>query len=125
MVNSNAERPHRLRDILNLTRSEVLECQWQLIADLLMHAAGNTDPARLSHRLQPDGDDDAVAIEVAALDHQVAQVDADAKRDASIVRDTAVRRCHLVLQLDCTATAFTALPNSTSTPSPITLTMRP
>ncbi len=68
---------------------------------------------------------DAVAIEIAVLDDHVAQIDADAQHDAPVVGE--IRFAALMRSCSSTAqsTAFTALANSASTPSPITLTMRP
>ena len=43
--------------------------------------AGDADAAGLGHRLQARGDVDAVAIDVVALDDDVAEIDADAKPD--------------------------------------------
>ena len=43
--------------------------------------AGDANTAWLRHRLQTRGDVDAVAIDVVALDDDVAEIDADAKPD--------------------------------------------
>ena len=59
------------------------------------------DAAGLGHLLQPGGDVDAIAVEIAALDHHVAEIDADAQYNALVVGER--RRSPLampLLQLD-------------------------
>ena len=57
----------------------------QLVADVVAHAARDADAAGLRQRLQPRRDVDAVAEDVAVLDHHVADIDADAERHALVV----------------------------------------
>ena len=62
---------------------------------------GKTDRARLGDALQPRGDIDAVAHEVAvALLDDVAEMDADAEHDAAVLRHAGVALDHGVLNLD-------------------------
>ena len=93
-------------------------CSWTLLGD--RHAA------RLGEALDARRDVDAVAEEVVALDHHVAEIDADAelhrlRRPAALPLASAMARCSSAAH----STALTALPNSTSSPSPISLKMRP
>ena len=99
--------------------------QRQLVSDLIVYASRKADTARFRHRLKPHADVDAIAVEVTAFDYHVAQVDADAQYDAVVLAipsfAIAMHFCNSTAQ----ATALTALANSTSTPSPMTLTTRP
>ena len=75
--------------------------------------------------LQPRGYVDAVAVDVRSLADDVAEIDADAQNDAPILAQEHVGLGHVLLQLERRLAAFTALANSISTPSPMTLTIRP
>ena len=48
--------------------------------------AGDQHPAGLAQLLQPGGDVDPVAHQVVALDHHVAEIDADPEHDAPVGR---------------------------------------
>ena len=54
-------------------------------ADLVVHDAGNADPARLGERFQARGDIDSVAKDVAALGDHVTEIDPDAEPDAAVL----------------------------------------
>ena len=56
--------------------------------------------ARLRERLEPGGDVDAVAVNVVALDDDVAEVDADAERDALVLGQLALALGDAPLHLD-------------------------
>ena len=118
--------PDRLGDVLELGRAEVghreLEPPLHLAIGVLREAdrAGRGDP------LQPRGDVDAVAHQVAvALLDDVTQMNADAKFDTFVERDTRVALNHRVLHFGAQRTASTTLRNSMTLPSPVRLTMRP
>jgi hypothetical protein len=64
---------------------------------------GNADSAGLGKRLQACGDIDPVAEDVAALDDDVAEVDADAKPDAPLVGHFRLAVEHAALHLGGTA----------------------
>src|ERR1700722_7567609 len=70
-------------------------------AHLTVGVFRQTDCARLANTLQPRGDIDAVAHEVAVafLDH-VAEMNADAKLDATLGRQAGVPLDHAVLHFD-------------------------
>ncbi len=42
----------RLGDVLDLARPEVLECERQLVTDLIVDGSGHADTAGFGHRLQ-------------------------------------------------------------------------
>ena len=56
-------------------------------------------PPGVGQRFQAGGDVDAVAEDVAVLDHDVADIDADAKPQAVLVRQVLVCRGQRVLDL--------------------------
>ncbi len=53
--------------------------------DLRLHGCRDAGPAGLGERLQPGRHVDAVAEQVVALDHDVAQIDADAEAHAVLL----------------------------------------
>ena len=84
-----------------------------------------TNCARLRNALQPRGDIDAVAhqVAVALLDH-VTDVNPSAEFDPAVHRHAGVSLNEAVLHLDRAADG-TALRNSTIAPSSVRLTTRP
>ena len=94
--------------------------------DLPVGVLGQTDRARLANTLQSRGDIDAVAhqIAVALLDH-VAQMDADAKFDAPVGRDTGVALDHALLHFDGAVHGVDDAAKLDKAPSPVRLTTRP
>ena len=121
----DGEDAHRPGDVLDLLLAQILERDIELVADFVAHDPADADAARLGQPFQPRRDIDAVAEDVAVLDDDVAQVDADAELDAPVLGTPAFRsaipRCTSTAQ----RTASTTLANSTSSPSPVVLTMRP
>ena len=78
----------------------------QLALDLVVDAAGDVDAAGLGQRLQAGGDVDAVAEQVVALDHDVAEVDADPELEPPVRRQLGVAGSKLLLDLDRAAHGF-------------------
>src|ERR1035437_858241 len=97
----NADRTYYVLDRL---LSHVLETKAELIAYLIVHDAGNHDPAGVGQRLQARRHIDAVSENVIAVENDVADIDADAEFDAEF--DALVRRCrgvalcHAALDID-------------------------
>jgi hypothetical protein len=91
---------HRPGDILDLLLAHVLEGDCDLVAHLLMRRGADTNPARLSQGFQRGRDIHAVTEDVAMLDDNVAEVDADAKLDAALHRHPRVATYHLALNFD-------------------------
>ena len=82
-------------------------------------------PPGSANCLQARGDIDAVAVNVVAVDDDVADIDSDAQGDALVVGMSASRSTIARWISTAQRTASTTLGNSTSTPSPVSLTMRP
>src|SRR5205823_12280601 len=72
----HADWPH---DILEALLAEILEDAIEPVPHLVVHDRRHTDAAGLGHALQPRRDVDAVAVDVAVLDNDVARLDPDAE----------------------------------------------
>src|SRR6516164_4569874 len=75
---------HRPRDVLDLLLAHIRERESELVAHLLANHPADADPARLRQGFEPCGDIDAVAENVAFVDDDVADIDADAVLDAPV-----------------------------------------
>jgi len=84
-----------------LLLAEIGEALLQTVAHLLVRRARQTNPARFANALEPRGDVNPVAheIAVALLDH-VAEMNADPKLDALVGADPGVAIDHRTLNLD-------------------------
>ena len=93
--------PDRLGDVLELFRAEIADREFEPPFHLPIGVLGKTDRAGRGDALEPCGDIDAVAHQVAVgfLD-DVAQMDADPEFDATIGRHARVAFDHCVLHLD-------------------------
>ena len=93
--------PDRLGDVLELGRAEVADREIEPPLDLPIGLFGETDRAGLSDALKTRGDVDPVAHEIAVclLDH-VAEMNADAKLDTALRRQTRVALDHAGLDFD-------------------------
>ena len=93
--------PDRLSDVLELGRAEIGDRQIEPPFHLPIGVLGEADRAGRGDPLQPRGDIDAVAHQVAVsfLDH-VAEMDADAELDAAVVRHANIALDEAVLHRD-------------------------
>ena len=93
--------PDRPFDVLELSLAEIRDRHVEPTAHLPVGVLGQANRARLGDSLQPRGDVDAVAHQVAvALLDDVAQMNADAKFDALVGRDPRVALDHGVLHFE-------------------------
>ena len=83
--------PHRPGDVLQLLLARVLEVCVELAAHLPVGVVGDADAAGLGDAFEPRGNIDAVAEDVAVLDDDVADMDADAEFDAPSCGTAALR----------------------------------
>ena len=90
-IEQRAPGPHRLGNVLERLLAQIVPGDLDLAAHLAMRIVGDADAAGLGDRLQPGGDIDAVAENVVVVDDDVADMDADAKREAAVLRHG--RRC--------------------------------
>ena len=91
----DADRPV---DILHRDLAGVLKANVDPVADAFIDDGRNADAAGLGQRFETGGDIDAVAVNVVALDDDVAEIDADPQNDFRLaqrfVRHKAVRALH-------------------------------
>jgi hypothetical protein len=92
--------PHRLGDILQSLRPEIVEASLDFVPDVVIGGPGDQDAARLGDAFEPRRYVDAVAIEITALDNHVTQIDTDAQHDAPLLGLIAVRGGHALLEID-------------------------
>src|SRR5437764_8779895 len=88
---------HRPGDVLNRVQTPIREPDRQLFADLLAHRGAYADLAGLGQSLKPGGNVDAVTEDVAFVDDDVAEIDADAKANALAFGDVGVTVLHPLL----------------------------
>src|SRR5262245_55424474 len=69
---------------------------------MLMHGVRDEYATRFGQCLKTHGDYDAIAIQIAPLDHHIAEIDADAQYDALLLQHPLVCRRHPLLELDRT-----------------------
>src|SRR5436190_21536398 len=91
---------HRLGNVLHCLRAQLVEAAFKLALDLAIDVARDADTARLRQSLEPCRYIDAVAIEIASLYDDVAEIDADAKDDTAGFRQTLVCLGEAFLYLD-------------------------
>ncbi len=83
--------PHRFGNVFERRRAEIADLQIEPRLDLAIRILGKTDRPGLSHPLQPRGDVDAVAHEIAvALLDDIADMDADTEFDSPLGRHAGV-----------------------------------
>src|SRR5271165_6987004 len=91
--------PNGPRDVLERLLAPVLEGKVEPTRGILLHARRDADAAWLSQAFEPSRDVDPIADDVAILDEDIADIDADAELDATIrgQRRIAFRHCGLHL----------------------------
>src|ERR1700737_3329441 len=75
----------RTGDAFHRVLAKVLEPARPLPNPVIAYRTRESDTANGCNRLQPRGDDDAFAVDVVALDDDIAKIDADAVADARCV----------------------------------------
>ena len=73
----HGEDPDRPLDVLHLVLAQVLERAGRLSRNLVAHRERDRDAADGSERLQACGDVHAFAVDVVAVDDDIAEIDAD------------------------------------------------
>jgi len=97
---ADTKGPHRPRDVLDLLFAHVLEGDVELVADLVAHHPADADSARLGQGFETGGDVDPIAVDVALVDDDVADINADAELDALFRGHADVALGHPALQID-------------------------
>ena len=86
-----------LRDVLDALLSGKVEGHIELALQVIVGGSRDHHPARLAELLQPRGDVHAVAEQVLALDHHVAEVDPDPKHDPALRQGVVLAGCRFGL----------------------------
>jgi len=94
--------PDGLLDVLDLPLAHFLEVERQFSADLIVDGIGNEHAARLSQRLQPRRDVDAVTVDSGLVVDHISQIDPNAKPHAATLGHPSVALGHHGLDLDRT-----------------------
>ena len=74
----------RTVDVLDIDVAAVPEANVNPVADAFVDDGGDANPAGFGERLQARRNVDAIAIDVIALDNDVAEIDADSKHDGRL-----------------------------------------
>ncbi len=74
----------RLGDVLERLLAEIGDREIEFSARLRQHRVRDADAAGLGHRFEPRGDVDPVAMNVVAVDDDVAEIDPEAELDAGL-----------------------------------------
>src|SRR5208282_3664710 len=85
--------PDGLRDVLERRLAHVLEGEVEPTRGILLHARRDADAAWLSQAFEPSRDVDPIAEDVAVLDDDIADLDADAELDATIRGQRRIAHC--------------------------------
>jgi hypothetical protein len=102
-VVSQPVNPHRTGDVLDLLLAHVLEGEVEPVSYLITDDPADADPARLGQGLQSRRDIHPIAEDVVLLDNHVAEIDADAEPDASLLRHLRLAVEHPTLDLHSAA----------------------
>jgi hypothetical protein len=96
----HAPSAHRTCDVFDLLFADVGKPNLELAAHLLLHEVRHANATGIGQLLQACCDVHAVAEDVVAVNDDVANVYADAERDAVLPRDVGVVRSHRGLDAD-------------------------
>jgi hypothetical protein len=91
-------RPDRLGNILDGLVAEIGKRYRQLVADVIAYHRRDADRAGLGERLQASGNVDPVAEQVGAVDHNVADMHADAEAHRLVPSAAGAFGCDSVLR---------------------------
>src|SRR5207248_6461798 len=103
---TDAEYTHRLRDVLHRPFAQIFESHFELVAHRITDGARHENRSRIGNAFKPCRDVDAVAIDVAIFDDDIAQVDADAEFDAALLGFGAIALGHAGLDSGRAAYSF-------------------
>ncbi len=94
---------HRLADVLNGLLALIDELKIELVANLVAHPGRTGDATWSGQTFQPRCHVDAIAVEIFAVNDDVAHIDADAEFDVPIIRNPGITILHTSLDFDGTA----------------------
>src|SRR5216683_297264 len=94
------KQPHWPSNVLHFLLPTILVAQRELVSYLLMDSTGDADAARVGETLEAGGDVDAVTVDLLAVHHHVAEVDADTEFHPALGREIRVFGLQHGLDLD-------------------------
>jgi hypothetical protein len=97
---SNPPRLHRLSNILEGLRSQIITGNLDLAPDLPIGIIGNADPARVSDALKAGSNVNALAEDVIVIENDVTDVNADTEFDPLILRYGGILLGHAALDFN-------------------------
>src|SRR5665213_1021117 len=103
LVDPRSPCAHSLGDVFQDLRTNTVEGDIDLAANLALSIVRNADAAGFGGPLQPSGNVDAVTENVVVVYDDVADVDADPEFDPQLTRHIAVLPRHAILNFDCAA----------------------
>ena len=118
----NEQRP---RDVLEALLAEVVKLGIDFAAHLAEGVLRDADAAGFGDPFESCRDVDAIAVDVAVFDNDVAEVHSDPEGDPLFFRCPGIAFGHPRCTATAQATASITLGNSIRMPSPVVLTMRP
>jgi hypothetical protein len=99
-ANPHSPNAHRLGDILENLRAHIFEGYIDLAANLAVSIVGNANTPGLRDPFEARCNIDAVAKDIAVVDYNIADVNADAKLDAIVVGLICILLGHAALNFD-------------------------
>src|SRR5215475_7302529 len=90
---------HRPSDVLELPLPQVLERQIEPPGGIFLNAGRHAEPTRFSQSFEPRRDVHAIAKNIAIFDDNIADVDANSKLNALVLRHSSISFSHAGLDL--------------------------
>src|SRR5271156_788231 len=90
----NPPRLHRLGNILEGLRSHIITDDLDLTPDLPVGVVGHAYPARFGDPFKAGGNIDPIAVNVALLDDDIADIDTDAELDPVVFGNRRIAAGH-------------------------------
>src|SRR5262245_49389308 len=91
---------NRIGDVFDCLSAKIVEANFNFAPYLIIDAARNADAARIGQRLKSRRDVYAIAIEVAPLNDDIAQIDADTQQNGALLGQTIIRLSELLLKVE-------------------------
>src|SRR6516164_4006683 len=92
--------PHRSKDVFQLLLACVLQGDIELLLHIFQHSARHANATGLGNRLQTCCDVHAVSKNVTTVDHDIPDVDADAKLDPPLFGHVGIALSHAALDIN-------------------------
>ena len=91
---------HRPRDVFEALLADIGELGVDLAAHLAERVLGDADATELGDAFEASSDVDAIPVDVAILDDDVAEIDPDPERDLPFCAGCGVPLCHCALDAE-------------------------